>query len=103
VTGAKYVLTRKKRIPLYDDEQKTKLLHQIRLIDFVSFDGQSTAEALERLRPLCYVKGIDWLGALPAPQSQFCSENDILILFLDCVTNSSSSIVQKFVKRLHDD
>jgi hypothetical protein len=53
---------------------------------------------LRHLRPACYVKGKDWEGRLPEEQVALCREHGIAIVYLDTVRDSSSRILETFLR-----
>lgn len=58
-----------------------------------------TKEALEKERPDIYVKGSDWRGRLPQAEQSICDRLGIKVVFLDTVTNSSSQLLQNFLRQ----
>lgn len=84
----------KKHRPLLSQAERVELIDALSMIDFVHPSAGTTEDVLEQLRPLAYVKGIDWKDRLPPRQVEICREHGIRIEYLDTVTNSSSKILR---------
>jgi D-beta-D-heptose 7-phosphate kinase/D-beta-D-heptose 1-phosphate adenosyltransferase len=98
VTGDAYVST--KHPPLLREQDRAAVIDAIRYIDYVHVSGMSTADVLRRLRPRYYVKGADWRDRLPEEELEVCRSAGIDVVFLDTVTNSSTSLILDLVARL---
>lgn len=90
-------LQRKHR-PLIPDTQRVQIIDALRDITFTHFNERDTADVLETLQPIAYIKGRDWEGRLPIRQVAICQRLDIPIVFLDTVRESSSRLLDKFAR-----
>lgn len=95
VSSDRYVST--KHSPLIPEEQRVRVLDAIRYLDYVHLSGTTTAEVLRLLRPRYYVKGDDWKGKLPDEETRVCAENGIEVVYLETVTQSSTSLLERFL------
>jgi len=84
----------RKHKPLLSQAERVELIDALSMIDFVHPSAGTTEEVLEQLRPLAYIKGIDWKDRLPQEQIAICRERGIRIEYLDTITNSSSRILR---------
>jgi D-beta-D-heptose 7-phosphate kinase/D-beta-D-heptose 1-phosphate adenosyltransferase len=98
ITGDSYVS--QKHPPLLAEQERAAVIDAIRYIDYVHVSGTSTAEVLRLLRPSHYVKGADWRNRLPEEELEVCRLAGINVVFLDTVTNSSTSLIFDLVARL---
>lgn len=96
-----YLRTHKHREPLLAEHDRATVIDSVRFIDYVWIARHGTAASLLHLRPAYYVKGADWRSGLPENQDVLCRELGIEIVFVDCVLNSSSRILQEFLERGH--
>ena len=90
--------TRSKHRVLITQEKRAVVIDSIRFIDFVHIANTSTAKILEDLKPICYIKGDDWLskGGVPQVEKQLCEDLGIRIVYLDTVRNSSTTILKNY-------
>jgi cytidyltransferase-like protein len=56
----------RKHPPLLPQDDRAEVIDAIRWIDYTYLSRTATADVLETLRPLFYVKGADWRDRLPA-------------------------------------
>ena len=82
----------RKHPPLLDAEKRVRGLDAIRHIDYTHRSEIAVAEVLRRLRPRCFVKGVDWKGRLPADELAACAEGGVEIVYADTVLESSSRL-----------
>ena len=97
VASDAYVAT--KHPPLLSEEHRAEVVDAIRYISFTHINHHDTETILEQLRPRYYIKGVDWQNRLPPRQIEICGHFGIEIVYLDTVRDSSSRILQKFVKK----
>jgi cytidyltransferase-like protein len=95
VSSDAYVAT--KHPPLLPEEQRVRVLDAIRYLDYVHLSRTTTADVLGLLRPRYYVKGDDWRDKLPEDELRVCAANGIEIVYLETVTQSSSSLLERFL------
>lgn len=93
-----YIRTRKGRPPLLPEADRAAVLGAMRYLDYVFVARQGTAWSLDFFRPKYYVKGADWIGALPSEQIAICRERQIHIVYANCVLNSSTRILEEFLE-----
>ena len=84
--------------PLLKEYARKQLLESLEFVDSVLVID--TLDALKTINPNIYAKGLDWKGKLPNEELETCSVLGIDIIFLDTVTNSSSSILKDFINRI---
>jgi cytidyltransferase-like protein len=92
-----YVAT--KHPVLLAQAERVKVLDALRDVAYVHPSDTSTEAVLEQLRPRYFVKGVDWKGRLPEIERRICSEHRIEVVYVDTVINSSSALIEDFVKR----
>jgi cytidyltransferase-like protein len=80
---------------LLPQAERAAILDAIRYIDLVHPSHTITEEVLRLLRPRYYVKGADWRDRLPPAEMSACAEHDIEVVYLDTVTNSSTTILAR--------
>ncbi len=97
VASDAYVRT--KREPLLPAEQRAAIVDALRYVAFTHLNAADTETVLRQLRPACYVKGRDWEGRLPPEQIRICEEHGIRIVYLDSVVDSSSRILEDYIRR----
>jgi cytidyltransferase-like protein len=85
----------RKHKPLLSQADRVELIDALSMIDFVHPSAGTTEEILEQLRPVAYVKGVDWKDRLPPRQVEICRERNIRIEYLDTVSNSSSKMLRE--------
>jgi cytidyltransferase-like protein len=95
VASDKYVST--KHPPLLPEDQRAAIVDAIRYISYTHVNRFDTETILRELRPKYYVKGKDWEGRLPAEQVRICAEQDIGVVYLDTVLDSSTRILELFL------
>lgn len=92
-----YINRVKGRNVLLSEDQRIRLLNELRSISYVFLCRSSTADVLEKLRPAKYIKGNDWKDAvLPEKEREICSRYGIDIEFLDTKLDSSRSIAMNY-------
>jgi cytidyltransferase-like protein len=90
-----------KHPPLLPDAQRAAVIDAIRYIDLTHVNRTTTADVLRELQPLYYVKGADWRGRLPLEQVVVADELGIEIVYLDTVSDSSTRILDRFLREAH--
>ena len=80
---------------LLPQAERATIIDAIRYIDLVHPSQTITEEVLRLLRPRYYVKGADWRDRLPPAEVSVCAEHDIEVVYLDTVTNSSTTILAR--------
>jgi cytidyltransferase-like protein len=94
-----YLTDVKKRPPLLPEAQRLRLLDALRSVSYVHLCVSSTRDVLERLKPAKYVKGADWkLRGLPPEELEVCRKNNIDVVFLDTMLDSSTGLTRKFIE-----
>lgn len=96
VASDAYLVT--KHPPFLPERQRLAIVDAIRYIDLTHLNRTTTADVLRRLRPLYYVKGADWRGKLPPEQVEVARELDIEIVYLDTVSDSSTRILDRYLR-----
>lgn len=96
LSGDHYVRT--KHEPLLPEEQRATIIDALRDIDYVHVSSGTTVSVLRALRPAAYVKGEDWRGRLPQPETELCAELGIEVVYVDTVTDSSSRLLREYLK-----
>jgi len=97
VSGDEWVA--RKHVPLLPQDERVAVVDAIRCVDYVHPSSSSTADVLRALRPRHYAKGSDWEGRLPDEELAVCNEHGIDVVFLDTVTDSSTSILERYEQR----
>ena len=97
VASDAYVRT--KHEPFLPAAERAEIIDAIRHVAFTHVSATDTAAVLRQLRPACYVKGKDWEGRLPGEQVAICREHGIAIVYLDTLRDSSSRILETFLRR----
>ena len=101
VQSDKYIREIKNRPNLLPEEQRIKLIDSFKSISYVHLCRTSTHDILAQLKPLKYVKGLDWKKkSLPEIEKQVCREFGIEIIYLDTVLDSSTNIFDNFTRDL---
>ena len=84
--------------PLLPLNARIKVISNLKPVDeVVIFE---TRQALTNIKPSVYIKGIDWQGRLPKIEQEICQELNIQVIFLSTMLNSSSLILENFIKQL---
>ena len=96
LSGDHYVRT--KHEPLLPEGQRATILDALRDIDYVHLSNDTTVSVLEALRPAAYVKGADWRGRLPGPETELCGRLGIEIVYVDTVVDSSSRLLREYLQ-----
>lgn len=88
--------TRGKHKVLLPQPVRAVVIDAIRHVSYVHASDLTTNEVLRILKPSMYVKGDDWRerGGIPAAEQATCDENDIEVVYVDTVRNSSSRILR---------
>lgn len=91
--------TQKKHPVLLEIAQRAVVLDALRDVAFVLVGAPSTRDALEVVQPRFFAKGNDWItrGGLPEDERALCEANEIEVIFLDTVTNSSSKLLERLL------
>ena len=97
VASDAYVRT--KHEPLLPGHERAAIIDAIRYIDFTHLSDTDTETVLRHLRPAYFVKGKDWEGRLPHEQLAICREHGIRVVYLDTVRDSSSRILDTYLRR----
>jgi cytidyltransferase-like protein len=90
---------RTKHEPFLPGPERAAIIDAIRHIAFTHLSTTDTETVLRHLRPAYYVKGKDWEGRLPDAQVRICREHEIGIVYLDTVRDSSSRILDTYLRR----
>ena len=90
---------RTKHAPLLPGPERAAIIDAIRYIDFTHLSDTDTETVLRQLRPRYYVKGKDWEGRLPVEQLAICRDHGIGVVYLDTVRDSSSRILDTYLRR----
>jgi SAM-dependent methyltransferase/glycerol-3-phosphate cytidylyltransferase-like family protein len=85
-----------KHPPLLPAAQRARVIDALKPIDYTHVSPVDTETVLRELQPTHYIKGKDWEGKLPPEQLRICQEENIQIVFLDTVRDSSTQLLQKF-------
>lgn len=97
VQSDEYIKKVKKRPPLLPENQRIKVIDSIKYISYVHLCNTSTHDVLKQLKPLKYIKGIDWESkGLPEIEQIVCKELGIEIIYLNTILDSSTNIVNNF-------
>jgi cytidyltransferase-like protein len=88
-------LTRRKHPVLLPQRRRAIVISVIQHLSYVHCADVSTLEVLERLRPVVYVKGNDWLarGGIPTEEAELCKDLSIEVKYVDTVLNSSTRLI----------
>ena len=85
----------RKHALLLPQAERASIIDAIRYIDLVHPSQTTTEEVLGLLRPRYYVKGADWRDRLPPAEVSVCAEHGVEVVYLDTVTNSSTTILAR--------
>ena len=85
--------------PFLPESARIELIKSFRFVDDVILIN--TPEALKQLNPNIYAKGLDWEGSLPNEEIQICLSLNIQIKYLNTISNSSSNLINNFIKRIN--
>ena len=97
VSGDHWVET--KHPPLLPEDERVVVVDALRAVTYTHLSKTSTEEILEALRPRYYAKGADWRDrGLPAEQVAICERNGTEIVYLDTVRNSSTRILETYLR-----
>jgi len=101
VQSDEYILSHKRRPVVLPQEQRIKLIDSLKPISYVYLCKTSTAQVLDILQPLKYIKGIDWKErGLPPEEVEICKKNNIEIVYLNTNIDTSTQRMKDFLKRL---
>lgn len=101
IQSDKYIKENKKRSPLLPQEQRVKLIDSLKDISYVHLCETSTHDILAQLKPIKYVKGLDWKNkGLPKIEEEVCKKLGIEIVYLDTNVDTSTNIVENFIKNV---
>ena len=89
----------KGREPLFDQQTRVKVVQAAMGGGYAIAKDQPTEHLIGRLKPSAYIKGRDWEGKLPAEQLAACSLNNVEIVYLDTVQDSSSGALRRWALR----
>jgi cytidyltransferase-like protein len=89
----------RKHVPLLTQGERIQLIDALEMVDYVHAEQGSTAGVLAALRPRYFAKGADWEGRLPDDEIEVCEDNDIEVVFLDTVVDSSTDVLRRFGER----
>lgn len=88
----------RKHPPLLPEDERVVVVDALRAVTYTHLSRTTTEEILEQLRPRYYAKGADWRERLPAEQVAICARNGTEIVYLDTVRNSSTRILQTYLR-----
>lgn len=82
---------------LLSQRSRATIIDSIRYISFVHCAESTTLDVLQRVRPVAYVKGRDWLarGGIPEEEVNTCRQLAIETIYVDTVLNSSTQIIER--------
>lgn len=80
----------KGREPLLDQATRVKVVQAAMGGGYAIAKDTPTEQLICRLKPSAYVKGADWKDTLPAEQVTACALNNVQMVFLNTVTDSST-------------
>jgi D-beta-D-heptose 7-phosphate kinase/D-beta-D-heptose 1-phosphate adenosyltransferase len=89
----------RKHAPLLTQAQRLQVIDALEMVAYVHAERGPTFEVLEVLRPRYFAKGADWQGRLPQVELDVCSQNEVEIVFLDTVVDSSTDVLRRFRER----
>ena len=89
----------KGREPLFDQETRVAVVQAALGGGYAIAKNIPTEHLIGKLKPEAYVKGADWLDRLPAEQLVACSLNNVQIVYLNTVTDSSSKALRQWALR----
>ena len=89
----------RKHVPLLTQGERIQVIDALEMVDYVHAEHGTTAEVLAALRPRYFAKGADWEGRLPEDELAVCEDNDVEIVFLDTVVDSSTDVLRRFKNR----
>jgi D-beta-D-heptose 7-phosphate kinase/D-beta-D-heptose 1-phosphate adenosyltransferase len=90
-----YVAT--KHPVLLPQDERVRVIDALADVEYVHPAATPIGAVLEQLRPRYFVKGSDWKEKLP--EQEICDANEIEVVFVDTVTNSSSDLVKNLIER----
>ncbi len=92
-----YIRNTKNRPPLLPAEQRIRLIDALAPIAYACICEGTTADMLAVVKPLQYLKGSDWQSrGLPVREVDICRENNIEIVYLDTVAESSTDLATRY-------
>jgi len=86
--------------PFLTYNARKSILQNLKAVEKVV--GFDTLEALKKIKPNIYVKGDDWKNKLPNEELEYCKKNRIKINYLNTKLNSSTGILERFLKRIEN-
>ena len=92
----------KGREPLLDQQTRCAVVQAAMGGGYAIAKDGPTEHLIGRLKPSVYAKGKDWEGKLPAEQLAACSLNNVEIVYLDTVKDSSSTRLREWAIREAD-
>lgn len=79
-----YIRVKKRREPRWSQAQRARVVAGLRCVDrVIEHDEPSVAPTILRLRPVAFVKGLDWLHTLPHDVARACVEVGTAVLFTE--------------------
>ncbi len=88
-----------KHAPILSQERRLEVIDAFRDITYTHLSSGATVDVLRTLRPRYYAKGADWRGRLPEEERRMCEQTGIEVVYLDTLTNSSSRLIDDFLRR----
>lgn len=89
----------KGRLPLLNAGARAAVVDALDVTHGVHLKDRPMTEVLEQLRPVCYVKGADWNGTLPADQIDACARLGIPIYYANTPLQSSTAKLKDWSAR----
>lgn len=89
----------RKHAPLLAQAQRCAVIDAIRYVEYTHPSSVPTVDVLSIARPRYYAKGSDWHDRLPADELEVCARNDIEVVFLETVLDSSTAILTRYLDR----
>lgn len=84
VASDRYMRTRKRREPVWSQDDRIALIFALSIVDRVVLHGaEGAAESILDLKPVMFVKGMDWSGRLPGDVQRACHMVGTQAVFVD--------------------
>lgn len=81
--------------PVFTEDQRAHMLKALRVVSRVLI-VDSTIEALYKVRPDVFVKGIEYQGRIRGEDQAYCDQHKVKIAFTDGVTYSSTKLLKYY-------
>jgi bifunctional ADP-heptose synthase (sugar kinase/adenylyltransferase) len=89
--------TARKHPVLLTQRSRAIVIDSIRHVSYVHCANLTTSQVLQKVSPVAYVKGSDWLaqGGVPKEEVDVCQRLGVEIKYVDTVLNSSTQLINK--------